>query len=138
VSYLDAVYKGFPVSAAQSSSPIPNSRAEKSPRWSYNIYTRYDRSEGSLKGFGAGLGLIFQGKRLGSNGAQTFAAPDPLILPAYARVDTALFYRLNKHVTLAMNVENLFDELIFVNGSVGSSIEVAAPRTVSFRTSFNF
>ena len=54
------------------------------------------------------------------------------------RVDTALFYRLNKNINFAVNVENLFDELIFVNGSVGSSLEIAAPRTVSFRTTFNF
>lgn len=138
VSYLDAIYKGFPAGTAQSSSPIPNSGAEKSPRWSYNFYSRYDRQEGLLKGFGAGFGLFWQGKRLGSNGARTFASPDPLVLPAYMRADTALFYRLNKHVNFAFNVENLFDELIFVNASVGSSIEVAAPRTMTFRTSFNF
>ncbi len=138
VSYLDAIYKGFPSTATLSSSPIPNSRAEKSPRWSYNLYARYERSEGRLKGFGAGLGMFWQGKRIGSNGAQTFAAPDPLVLPSYTRVDSALFYRLNKRVSFAFNVENLFDELIFVNASVGSAIEIAAPRTVSFRTTFNF
>ncbi len=138
VSYLDAIYKGFPAGAALSSSPIPDSRAEKSPRWSYNVYTRYDRREGYLKNFGAGLGFSYQSARIGSNGAQTFVAPDPLVLPAFTRVDAALFYRLNKHVNLAFNVENLFDELIFVNASVGSSIEIAAPRTMTFRTTFNF
>jgi len=143
VSYLDAIYKGFPNGLTVSgqpptSSPLPNSQAEKSPRWSYNLYSRYDRSEGYLKGFGAGLGLIYQGKRIGSNGARTFAAPDPLVLPSFVRVDTALFYRLNKFVNFAVNVENLFDEVIFVNASVGSSIEVAAPRTTTFRTTFNF
>jgi outer membrane receptor protein involved in Fe transport len=118
--------------------PIPNSWAEKTPRWTYNFYTRYDRREGYLKGFGAGFGLNRQGKRLGSNGARTFAAPDPLVLPAFTRVDSALFYRLNKFVNFALNVENLFDEVIFVNASVGSSIEIAAPRTTTFRTTFNF
>lgn len=143
VSYLDAIYKGFPSGLTASgqplsTAPIPNSRAEKSPRWSSNIYTRYDRKEGYLKGFGAGFGVIYQGERIGSNGAQTFAAPDPLVLPSFVRVDSALFYRLNKHVNFAVNVENLFDELIFVNASVGSSIEIAAPRTTTFRTTFNF
>ncbi len=42
VSYLDAIYKGFPASLTVTglppqSSPIPNSPAEKSPRWTYNI-----------------------------------------------------------------------------------------------------
>jgi iron complex outermembrane receptor protein len=142
-SYTAAIYKGFPsgltVSGAPpSASPIPNSWAEKTPHWTYNFYTRYDRSEGYLKGFGAGFGLSWQGKRLGSNGARTFASPDPLVLPAFTRADAALFYRLNKFVNFALNVDNVFDEVIFVNASVGSAIEVAAPRTMTLRTSFNF
>ena len=138
VAYTAAICKGFPAGTAVSSSPIPNSWAEKTPHFSYNVYTRYDRREGYLKGFGAGLGVIWQGKRIGSNGARTFASPDPLVLSAFARVDSAVFYRLNKHVNFGFNVENMFDELIFVNASVGSSIEVAAPRTMTLRTTFNF
>ena len=137
-SYTDAIYKGFPAGAPVGSSPIPNSWAEKTPHWSYNVYTRYDRSEGYLKGFGAGFGLSWQGKRLGSNGARTFASPDPLVLPAFTKADAALFYRLNKFVNFALNVDNVFDEVIFVNASVGSAIEIAAPRTMTLRTSFNF
>lgn len=138
VSYLDSIYKGFPLTTTATGSPIPNSPAEKSPRWTYNVYSRYDRREGFLKGFGAGFGMFRQGKRLGSNGGRTFAAPDPLVLPSYARVDSALFYRLNKLINFAFNVENLFDELIYVNATVGSNIEIAAPRTLTFRTTFNF
>ena len=138
VSYLDAIYKGFPATTTAATAPIPNSTAEKSPRWTYNIYSRYDRREGYLKGFGAGFGMFWQGRRLGSNGGRTFAAPDPLVLPSYTRVDTALFYRLNKTVNFAFNVENLFDELIYVNATVGSNIEIAAPRALTFRTTFNF
>lgn len=143
VSYTQAVYQGFPSGLTSAglppqNAPIPNSWAEKTPRWSYNFYTRYDRREGYLKGFGAGFGLSWQGKRIGSNGARTISSPDPLVLPAFTRVDTALFYRLNKHVNFALNVDNLLDEVIFVNASVGSSIEIAAPRMTTFRTSFNF
>lgn len=142
-SYTEALYLGFPGGLTANgrppaSSPIPNSWAEKTPRWTWNAYTRYDRREGYLKGFGAGFGLSWQGARLGSNGARTFAAPDPLVLPSFTKVDAGLFYRLNKHVEFAANVDNLFNELIFVNATVGSSIEIAAPRTVTLRTSFNF
>jgi len=143
VGYLDAIYKGFPTSVTATglppqTSPIPNSQAEKSPRWTSNVYARYERREGYLKGLGAGFGMFWQSKRLGSNGARTFAAPDPLVLPSYTRVDSALFYRLNKFVNFALNIENLFDELIYVNASVGSNIEIAAPRQMTFRTTFNF
>ncbi len=138
VSYTSALYLGLPSGVAVSSSPIPNSWAEKTPRFAYNVYTRYDRREGFFKGFGAGLGLIWQGKRLGSNGARTFASPDPLVLPSFTRVDSALFYRVNRFLNFGLNVENVFDELIFVNASAGSAIEIAAPRTATFRTTFTF
>lgn len=143
VSWIKAVYKGFPNNltssgAPPSSAPIPNSWAEKTPHFSYNLYARYDRQEGYLKGFGAGFGINWQGKRLGSNGARTFASPDVLVLPAFTRVDSALFYRLNRYVNFALNVDNLLDETIFVNATVGSNIEIAAPRTFSLRTTFNF
>lgn len=143
VAYTDAIYKGFPNNlttngAPPSTSPLPNSQAEKTPRWAYNVYSRYDRREGYLKGFGAGLGVVWQGKRIGSNGARTFANPDPLVLPSFTRVDSALFYRLNRYVNFAFNVENMLDEVIFVNASVGSNVEIAAPRTMSLRTTFNF
>lgn len=143
MAYTAAIYKGFPnnltsTGAPPLNSPIPNSWAEKTPRFAYNFYARYDRREGYLKVFGAGFGLNYQGKRLGSNGARTFALPDPLILPAFTRVDAALFYRLNRYVNFAFNVDNLLDETIFVNATTGSNIEIAAPRTFSVRTTFNF
>lgn len=138
IAYASAIYKGFPPGTPVSSAPVPNSWAEKTPHVSYNFYTRYDRREGTLKGFGAGLGVIWQGKRIGSNGPRTFAAPDPLVLPAFTRVDSALFYRLNRFVNFGLNIENMFDALIFVNASVGSNIEIAGPRTMTLRTTFNF
>jgi outer membrane receptor protein involved in Fe transport len=75
---------------------------------------------------------------LGSNGARTFGSPDPLVLPSFTRVDAALFYRLNKYINFGLNVDNLLDEVIFVNATVGSAIEIAAPRTLTLRTTFNF
>lgn len=140
VSFLDAIYTGEapPSAIAGGTVAIPNSRAEKSPRFSYNLWNRYDRNEGLLRGFGAGLGLIWQAERLGSNGARTRNAPDPLVLPAFTRVDGALYYRLNEKIDFSMNIENVFDRLIFVNASVGSNIEIAAPRTFTFRTGYRF
>lgn len=138
LAYTDAIYLGEGPLSAVHTIAIPGSPVEKTPRWSFNTWTRYDISEGFLQGFGAGLGFIYQGERLGSNGARTPAAPDPLMLPAFKRVDAGLFYRLNKNWDFAMNVENLFDNLIFVNATVGSNIEVAAPRTFTFKTGYRF
>jgi iron complex outermembrane receptor protein len=138
LSYLDAIYTGAGPSSAGASLPIPGSRAEKSPEWSASLLSRYTRTEGRLRGLGATLGVAWQAERLGSNGARTVSAPDPLVLPAFSRVDAALFYRVGERTSIGLNVENLLDELIFVNGSVGSSIEVAAPRTLSLRVGYRF
>jgi iron complex outermembrane recepter protein len=137
-TYLDAVYTGEAPPSARATAALPGSRAEKSPRWAFNLWNRYERGEGTLKGFGAGLGLVRQAARWGGNGARTPSAPDPLLLPAFTRVDAALFYRLGAHTDFSLNFENLFDELIFVSGGVGSSIEVAAPRNVTFRMGYRF
>ncbi|MBX7219873.1 MAG: TonB-dependent receptor [Blastocatellia bacterium] len=137
-SYLDAIYEGGGPASAAPTTAIPGSRAEKSPRWSYSVWNRYDRSEGKFKGFGAGLGIVWQDERLGGNGARTPSAPDPLLLPAFTKVDAALYYRLNERVDFGVNFENLFDKVIFVSGTVGSNLEIAAPRTITFRTGFRF
>jgi len=136
VSYLNAIYTGEAPPSAAVTAAIPGSRAEKSPEWSWSLWTRYDRPEGRLRGLGAALGLIWQAERLGGNGARTPAAPDPLVLPAFTRVDAALFYRVNQRMDLSLNLENLLDETIFVSGTVGSSLEVAAPRTIAFRVGY--
>lgn len=138
VSYLDAIYTGAGPASAASTLAIPGSRAEKSPVWSWSVLSRYTRTRGPLTGLGASLGIAWQAERLGGNGARTFAAPDPLVLPAFTRVDAGLFYRFGERTSVALNVDNLLDELIFVNASVGSSIEVAAPRTVSLRVGYRF
>ena len=136
VSYLNAIYTGQAPASAAGPTAIPGSRAEKSPEWAYSLWSRYDRPKGRLRGLGAGFGLIWQDERLGGNGARTPSAPDPLVLPAFTRVDAALFYRLSERVDLSLNVENLLDETIFVSGTVGSSLEVAAPRTIAFRVGY--
>jgi iron complex outermembrane receptor protein len=136
VSYLDAVYTGQGPASAAATLAIPGSRAEKSPEWSYSLWSRYDRSEGRLAGFGAGLGVVWQDTRFGGNGARTPSAPDPLLFPSFMRLDASLTYRLSDRVDLGLNIENVTDEIIFVSGTVGSSLEIAAPRTVTFRIGY--
>lgn len=138
VSYIDAIYTGKGPASATSTLAIPGSRAEKTPRWSWSATTRYERSEGKLAGLGGSLSLLWQDERLGSNGARTPSAPDPLMLPAFTRVDAAVSYRFNEHWDWALNFDNLLDKKIFVNASVGAAIEIAAPRTATMRVGYRF
>jgi iron complex outermembrane recepter protein len=137
-SYTSGIYTGKgPASAAQTLA-IPGSPTEKTPRWSWNARTAYQRTEGRLRGLGASVSLQWLDQRLGSNGARTFAAPDPLMLPAYTRVDASLSYRVNSHWDWALNVDNAFDAIIFVNASVGSAMEMAPPRGATMRLGYRF
>lgn len=136
VTWLDAIYTGEGPASAANTLAIPGSRAEKSPRWAASAWTRYLRREGRLAGLGAGLGVVWQAARFGGNGAMTPAAPDPLLLPAFTRLDASLTYRLSEQIDLGLNCENLTDQRIFVSGTVGSSLEIAAPRTLMFRIGY--
>lgn len=138
VSYTDSVYTGAGPASAASTLAIPGSKAEKTPKWAWTARSDYQRSEGMFAGLGVGFALLWQDQRLGSNGARTFAAPDPLMLPAYLRADASLSYRLNRHLDWALNIENLTDRRIFLNATTGSSIEIAPPRSATIRMSYRF
>lgn len=138
VSYTSGYYTGTGPASAAATLALPGSPTEKTPRWSWNARTTYQRSEGKLAGFGASLGFLWQDQRLGSNGARTLSAPDPLMLPAFSRTDASINYRLNERLDWALNVDNLFDRLIFVNATVGSAMEIAPPRAATMRISYRF
>jgi len=138
LSHLDAIYTGTAPASAAATSAIPRSRAEKSPRWSYSAWASYDRSHGPLAGFRGHAGVVWQGQRLGSNGARTPAAPDPLMLPSFARLDAAASYRFANRLELTLNLENALDSLIFVGGTVGSNLEIASPRALTARVGYEW
>lgn len=137
-TWIEAWYTGTGPASAAPTLAIPGSRAEKTPRWSWNTRLLYERTEGRLAGWSASLALAYQGKRFGSNGARTFGAPDPLLLPAYTRLDASLGYRLNRHWDWALSVENLADRRIWINATTGASMEQAPPRTATLRLSYRF
>ncbi len=136
VSYLDATYTGEGP-AGSPNLPLPGTRAEKAPEWSTSLWLAYDLDR-TVRGLSANLGWIWSDERLGSNRGRTETEPDPLMLPSYHRLDLGLSYALPVGVDLQLNLQNLTDELIFVNGSTGSSLEVAAPRTLNLRVGYRF
>lgn len=110
----------------------------KTPEYSWSLFTRYDITSGPLKNLGASLGVVWQDERLAGNAARTAASPDPLRLPSFYRFDAGLFYRINQNLDVALNVQNLLDEKIFVDGTTGANLLIAAPRTVSLRVGYRF
>lgn len=128
-AYIDVVNQSSVDSIAD------GSPGDKVPEWSFNAFTRYDIGDGAMRGLGASLGFIYQGDRLSA--LRTTAAPDPLIMPWFTRVDLGLYYRVNPRLDFALNVENLAnDERIVYGGNTGASIELGAPRRATIRTTY--
>lgn len=86
------------------------------PRHNFTIWNRYQL----LKRLGIGVGIV---RRTGM-----FASIDnTVILPAYTRVDAALFYTLNENWRLQANVENLVDTRYYQNADNNTNITPGAP-----------
>jgi catecholate siderophore receptor len=80
---------------------------------------------------GFGLGLTAQDDSFADN-ANTAR------LPAYARVDMAVFYDVSDNLRVQVNVENLFDELYFPNAHSADEFTVAPPLNARLTVSGRF
>jgi catecholate siderophore receptor len=78
--------------------------------------------------FGAGLGVVYRDSIYSST-------TNAVVLPAFTRVDGALFYALSKQYRLQLNVENLFDRKYYASANSDFNITPGSPRAV--RVSLN-
>ncbi len=129
--YTDARITGSD-NAAQVNSRLPNV-----PFNSAHIWSRYDFRAPQLQGLGFGLGVIYNGERQG--GTPTTTNAPMLKLPAYTRVDAALYYNYQQYV-LTFKVENLFDKTYYQSAGFNGDINLlpGGPRlfTLSVRAFF--
>jgi catecholate siderophore receptor len=97
------------------------------PRHTFSLWNNYQL----LPRVGAGVGIIRR--------AAMFAAiDDAVILPGYTRADAAAFFALSDRTRLQVNVENLFDQVYFVNADSNTNISPGSPRTVRVALSAGF
>ena len=96
-----------------------------------NIWTEYEVSEA----FELGIGGNYMGKRF-ADFAQS------AVLPSYVTVDAMAAWTVNRHFTLRVNVNNLFDTLAWVNSYYASATEnhvIPSPgRTALFTAGVKF
>lgn len=101
-----------------------NKRLANVPYNKVTLWSTYHVQEGPLKGFGVGGGLFAYSSRA----ASIFG--DPIDMPAYVRVDAALYYNHAleqgnwlgaKGFNLALNVRNLLDQRYVATAQSGST-----------------
>jgi catecholate siderophore receptor len=86
------------------------------PRHTFSAFTRYDVTPR----FGVGGGVSYFSDRATS-------ISNAVTLPAYTRVDAALYYKLTKNIEAQVNIENLFDAGYFPTAHTDNNITTGAP-----------
>ncbi|XUU61880.1 TonB-dependent receptor [Erythrobacter sp. HA6-11] len=81
--------------------------------------------------FGIGLGLTHQDESFINNS-------NSAVLPAYTRVDAALYYNVSDNLRVQVNVENLTDTLYFPNSHSTHQASVGAPLNARFAITGRF
>ena len=88
------------------------------PKHTYSIWNRYDFTQW----FGAAFGVI-------GRSSMFTTTTNAVTLPAFARVDAALYGRINRYLRAQVNIENLFDVNYFAASHNDNNIAPGAPIT---------
>jgi len=97
------------------------------PRHSFALWNRYDVT----KQIGVGLGVVARSKSYAT-------ISNAVKLPAYARVDGALYYKLRGGIEAQVNVENILAAHYFPTANADNNIAPGAPRTVKATVGYRF
>lgn len=108
----------------------------------FSFFTRYEFSDGSLKGFSFGGG----GSKTGDN---IFTSLGGYILPAGSTQTSITLesvwnmtafaaYKINKNWTVRVNIENLLDKAFALGAQTPIYVDAAAPRTFQFSAVYKF
>jgi catecholate siderophore receptor len=90
------------------------------PHHSFSLWNKYQ----FMRRLSAGLGLI----RRSDMFASINSVPSRIVLPAYTRIDGAVFYSFNEHWRLQANVENILDTRYYQNADNNTNISPGSPR----------
>jgi catecholate siderophore receptor len=95
------------------------------PRHSFSLWAKYQ----ATRAFGAGLGLLARSKSTATLGSATSAVNTATVLPGYARLDGALYYKLVPGIEAQLNVENITNRDYFPTAHNDNNVAPGAPRT---------
>lgn len=121
-SYLDADERGRVVAGV-----VDNRRIGQVPRHMASLWNRYDVNER----LGFGLGVTHQASQFAS-------ISNTVRLPAFTRVDAALFFKLTDRIEAQVNVENLFDTRYFPASHNDNNITTGEPINARFTVRARF
>lgn len=120
-------YQTGEITATQSAAARAGNRLAHLPEHSASLWNRYDLNDT----VGLGLGIIHRGA--------VFASEDNKVtLPAFTRLDGALYWTLNPAMQLQLNVENLGNKRYFASAHNNNNITPGAPRSAWIRLNYRY
>jgi iron complex outermembrane recepter protein len=105
-------------------------RLNNVPLHTASLWTTYTLQEGDLKGLGFGAGLFYVGDRTGD-------LDNSFEIPAYTRLDAAIFYKAERF-KVALNFKNLTNIRYFEGAQSRTVIQPGAPFTILGTISYQF
>lgn len=112
-------YQDGQITHTQSASVRAGARLAQVPRHSFSTWNRYELT----RRLGVALGLVHR--------SDVFAATDNTVtLPAFTRVDGAMFFVLNARLRAQANFENLLDDRYYLYANGNNNITPGSPRAV--------
>ena len=109
------------------SSAVAGTRLAQLPEHQIGAWGRYDVTEQ----LGFGLGVVHQSEQFAS-------LSNNVVLPAYTRVDAAVYFEVNEDFSLQLNVENLLDEEYYPAGHGDNNIQPGLPLNASVGARMRF
>lgn len=120
-------YQDAKLTAAPSAAIRAGTTVAQVPTHSLSVWNRYDFTPS----IGAGLGVVYRDSIFSSTS-------NAVTLPAFTRVDAALYYALSKQYKLQLNVENLFDKRYYASANSDTNITPGSPRALRVTLNANF
>jgi catecholate siderophore receptor len=104
---------------SQSATALAGARLAQVPAHSLSMWHRIETSPA----LGLGLGLV-------TRSAVFASTSNTVTLPGFARIDAALFYKVNQRLRLQLNVENLLNRRYAASAHSNDNITPGAPRNL--------
>jgi catecholate siderophore receptor len=102
----------------------------QTPSHTFSLWNRYDFNES----WGAALGVVSRSQMY----ALTPTTTASTVLPGYARVDAAIFWRPTSKIQMQLNVENLTDKEYVASAHTNNNITTGAPLTARATLAYHF
>jgi catecholate siderophore receptor len=115
------------ITKSLSATVLAGARLAQVPRHSFSLWNRYDITNA----WGVGLGLISLSDRF-------VATDNTVVLPAFTRVDGAVFFQVTPRVRAHVNVENMLDTPYYWAAHSNNNIAPGSPRAIRFAVATRF